>query len=66
MKKVMSVAMVALFVAGSSAFAGEECSKKKECKKDKTECTKDKSECEKQQTACSKKCTKKDKDTDAA
>lgn len=65
MKKVLSVAMVALFVAGSSAFAGE-CSKKKECSKDKTECSKDKKECAKEQTACNKsKCTK-DKESDAA
>ena len=66
MKKVLSVALVALFVTGSSTFAGE-CTKKKECSKDKTECSKEKKDCEKKQTACnkSKQCTK-DKDDRSA
>ncbi|WP_372796159.1 hypothetical protein [Pontiella sp.] len=56
MKKVLSVAMVALFVAGSSTFAGESCCPKKaekECSKEKQECTKDSKAC-----SAAKECAK--------
>ncbi|MDF7807693.1 hypothetical protein P4E94_09615 [Pontiellaceae bacterium B12219] len=60
MKKLMSIAAVALFVAGSSAFAGSACcgaekkaEAKKECKKaDDASCKK---ACDSAKTECSAK-----------
>lgn len=67
MKKLMTVAMVALFVAGSTSFACSGCGcsakkddAKKECSKEGT-CSKDKKSCSSEKKECSKKteCTKK-------
>ncbi|MDH3982560.1 MAG: hypothetical protein OES84_06610, partial [Kiritimatiellaceae bacterium] len=54
MKRMMSIAVIALLVAGSSAFACDSCgckAKKAEKKAECTSCTKDKK--------CGKKCDKK-------
>jgi hypothetical protein len=61
MKKVMSLAAVALLIAGTTAFAGECEGKKAECTKGKTECSSEKSkECSKKADAkqCSSGCSK--------
>ena len=49
MKKVLSLAAVALMIAGSSAFAHEGCTteKKEGCSKEKSACSAEKSECSK-------------------
>ena len=68
MKRMMSIAMVALFMAGSTAFAGScgscpdkkadkeaSCSEKKECSSEKkAACTAEKKECSKAKKSCSK------------
>lgn len=57
MKKVLSVAAVALMIAGSTAFAGEKCSagKKAGCSEDKkAECSASKSECSAKKAECTK------------
>ena len=63
MKKVLSMAAVALMFAGSVSFAGEQCSaeKKAACSKEKSECSADKSACSAEKSDCSAKkseCTK--------
>jgi hypothetical protein len=56
MKKVMSIAAVALMIAGTSVYAGECGAKKSGCTKDKSECSSEKSkECTKDTSA--KQCT---------
>ena len=55
MKKVLSMAAVALMIAGSASFA-DNCAAEK-----KTECSKEKSECSAEKSGCSAKkaeCTK--------
>ncbi len=56
MKKVLSMAAIALMIAGSSAFAQAQCSKEKkaECSAKKTECSAEKkAECSAKKTECS-------------
>lgn len=64
MKKVLSVAAIALMVAGSAAFAGEKCSacpaeKKAECSAKKSDCSacpaEKKAECAAKKAECAKK-----------
>lgn len=60
MKKMMSIAAIALFVAGSAAFACDTCgcqAKKAEGKK--TECTAKKDCCGKKECASKKECSAK-------
>lgn len=57
MKKVLSMAAVALLMAGSVSFADNHCKgeKKAECSKEKSECSKEKSECSAEKSECSAK-----------
>ena len=56
MKKVLSMAAVALMFAGSASFAGEQCTAEKQtaCSKEKSECSAEKSGCSAKKTECSK------------
>ena len=55
MKKVLSMAAVALMMAGSVSFA-DNCTaeKKAECSKEKSECSTDKSSCSAKKAECNK------------
>ena len=57
MKKVLSMTAAALMIAGSTAFAGEQCTgeKKEGCSKEKSECSAEKSDCSAKKTECSAK-----------
>ena len=56
MKKVMSIATVALMIAGTAVYAGDCAGKKSGCTKGKSECSSEKSkECTKDTAA--KQCT---------
>jgi hypothetical protein len=68
MMKVLSIAAVALMIAGSSAFAcGEKCEKKaEEDSSKKTACNEEKQECgkaSKEKTACNESKKQCDKDS---
>ncbi len=65
MKRMMSIAAVALFVAGSTVFAGEDCKDTKaKCSKaayseaEKAECKKDSKKCMKDSKKCGADCKK--------
>ena len=56
MKKVLSMAAVALMIAGASAFAHGSCTaeKKEGCSKEKSACSAEKSECSDKKAECTK------------
>jgi hypothetical protein len=61
MKKALSMAAVALMMAGSVSFADNCAGDKKECSKEKKECSAEKKECSAEKSDCSAKkaeCTK--------
>ena len=56
MKKVLSMAAIALMIAGSTAFAHGTCTgeKKAECSKEKSACSAEKSDCSAKKAECTK------------